>query len=173
MNLPSEAVVRPPNEFPSLQGLDGIGVGSSQWGNLLGPSSGSSPGSGSSNRASSITTAEQSGLGFFDWGSGEVNSTGQEDVRVCSECSTGSTPEQRRAGGDNPSIHRTWNGSDLGSTQGRPTVSEIWTPSGVNTPEQVDGNGRRRRQTVSINWILRKFCKLTIIIVTRWKEPAL
>ena len=148
--------MRPPGELPPTQGLDAFnGLPSAQWGGLLGGGGGStysSPGAGPSNRhswAGSINSPAEQNSGFFEWGVNDVSSNGMEDVRVCSDCYAGSSPQNDNRGtpGSGVSIHRTWNGSSSPTIQGRLPVSELWGNPGINTPEA--NIGRRRRQSVS------------------------
>ncbi|KAF8463148.1 FYVE zinc finger-domain-containing protein [Kalaharituber pfeilii] len=148
LTLPSSAVVRPPAEICNSQGLDGLGLPTSQWGSFLGTQN--TPGSGSSNRhswAGSINTGGQDGL--FEWRAGEDRLAGMEDVRVCSDCHNGISPGRSNSGSSaSSSIHRTWNGPTSIVSQGRPTVPELWSASGNNTLDGGDVNVRRRRQTL-------------------------
>lgn len=153
LTIPSSMVVRPPGEMSPTQVLDALGVAPPQWGGLLGGSAYSTPSIDTANRhswAGSISSpGEQSPPGLFDWRISEETPTGMEEVRVCSDCYSGSTPgpnDARHISAATASIHRTWNGSSSSATQGRPLASELWSSPGINTP---DANGRRRRQSVS------------------------
>ncbi|KAI5787644.1 FYVE zinc finger-domain-containing protein [Peziza echinospora] len=155
LTLPSSAVVRPPNEIPPSQGADGSGMHQNQWGGFLGvANNNTASGSASSNRhswAGSLTPADPTGLGLFDW---SAAMDGMEDVRVCSECNSSALNiapgnSQMQSFNNLPGIYRGWNGASSSNNQIRPPPPpELWPTSGVNTPNVSDVHGRRRRQSL-------------------------